>query len=57
MKVLKTSKNNFVHPNKSNQYNCNDQPYDSLFRKNCVSFYEDFDTEAIFLLVRKKIYK
>ncbi|EUT84195.1 hypothetical protein PFAG_03286 [Plasmodium falciparum Santa Lucia] len=50
MKVLKTSKNNFVHPNKSNQYNCNDQPYDSLFRKNCVSFYEDFDTEAIFLL-------
>ncbi|ETW41952.1 hypothetical protein PFNF135_03450 [Plasmodium falciparum NF135/5.C10] len=55
MKVLKTSKNNFVHPNKSNQYNCNDQPYDSLFRKNCVSFYEDFDTEAIFLLEFEKI--
>ncbi|SOV78040.1 myosin light chain B [Plasmodium sp. gorilla clade G3] len=50
MKVIKTSKNNFVHPNKSNHYNCNDQPYDSLFRKNCVSFYEDFDTEAILLL-------
>ncbi|SOS79224.1 myosin light chain B [Plasmodium sp. gorilla clade G1] len=46
MKVLKTSKNNFVHPNKSNQY----QLQRSLFRKNCVSFYEDFDTEAIFLL-------
>ncbi|SOV15547.1 conserved Plasmodium protein, unknown function [Plasmodium gaboni] len=50
MKVIKASKNNFVHRNKSNQYNCNDQPYDSLFRKNCVSFYEDFDTEAIYLL-------
>ncbi|SPJ10936.1 conserved Plasmodium protein, unknown function [Plasmodium sp. DRC-Itaito] len=50
MKILKTSKNNFVHRNKSNQYNCNNQPFDSLFRKNCISFYEDFDTEAIFLL-------
>ncbi|SCP04514.1 myosin light chain B, putative [Plasmodium ovale] len=51
MEILKGSMNKFLYKKKSNKINYDDEkPFDSFFRKNRVSFYDDPYTEAVFLL-------
>ncbi|CRH00055.1 myosin light chain B, putative [Plasmodium relictum] len=52
--LLKGNLSKILHRNKRNTF-CSDdeEPFSSLFRRTNVSFYDDLDTEAVFLLEKE----